>query len=171
MSLSVQFLSLLAMIGTGIVAGAFMDMIGTGTAYAGKKSIIRKYAVVLEVIGWIVVGCGTFYILYLVRDGAWRIYDPFAQISGMLLYASFFHKPFRFLGRILFILFVKPLWFIVHLLVSIDHLSGLSGYCESHCSSYSRHLLNYSIHIPRKLFKRRWEMIYNLWTISELSNV
>ena len=66
MSLSVQFLSLLAMIGTGIVAGAFMDMIGTGTAHAGKKSIIRKHAVWLEVIGWIFVGCGTFYILYLV---------------------------------------------------------------------------------------------------------
>ena len=42
MSLSVQFLSLLAMIGTGIAAGAFMDMIGTGTAYAGKKSLVRK---------------------------------------------------------------------------------------------------------------------------------
>ncbi len=39
-----------------------------------------------EVIGWVVVGCWTFYILFLVRDGAWRMYDPFAQISGMLLY-------------------------------------------------------------------------------------
>ena len=78
-----------------------MDMIGTGTAHAGKKSLIRKYAVVLEVIGWVFVGCGTFYVLFLVRDGAWRMYDPFAQISGMLLYASFFYRPFRFLGRIL----------------------------------------------------------------------
>lgn len=119
MSLSVQFLSLLAMIGTGIAGGAFMDMVGTGTAYAGKKSLIRKYAVVLEVIGWILVGCGTFYILYLVRDGAWRMYDPVAQVSGLLLYASFFYKPFRLLGRILLILFVKPIWFMIRLIVTI----------------------------------------------------
>ena len=133
MSLSVQFLSLLAMIGTGIVAGAFMDMIGTGTAHAGKKSIIRKRAVWLEVIGWVLVGCWTFYIFYLVRDGAWRIYDPVAQISGMLLYASFFYKPFRFFGRILLVLFLKPLWFIVRLIVSIVQ-SNHSFYCESLCS-------------------------------------
>ncbi|MFC5590888.1 spore cortex biosynthesis protein YabQ [Sporosarcina soli] len=119
MSLSVQFLSLLAMIGTGIVAGAFMDMIGTGTAYAGKKSFIRKYAVAIEVIGWVLVGCGTFYVLYLVRDGAWRMYDPVAQVSGLLLYASFFYRPFRLLGRIVLLLVVKPLWFLIRLIVSI----------------------------------------------------
>lgn len=119
MSLSVQFLSLLAMIGTGIVAGAFMDMIGTGTAYAGKKSFIRKYAVAIEVIGWVLVGCGTFYVLYLVRDGAWRMYDPVAQVSGLLLYASFFYRPFRLLGRIVLLLVVKPLWFLIRLIFSI----------------------------------------------------
>ena len=119
MSLSVQFLSLLAMIGTGIVAGAFMDMIGIGTAHAGKKSFIRKRAAWFEIIGWILVGCGTFYILYLVRDGAWRMYDPLAQISGLLLYASFFYKPFRFLGRVILMLLIKPIWFMIHLLVSV----------------------------------------------------
>jgi hypothetical protein len=119
MSLSVQFLSLLAMIGTGVVAGAFMDMIGTGTAHAGKKSFIRKRSAWFELIGWSVAGCGTFYILFLVRDGAWRIYDPFAQISGLLLYASFFYKPFRLLGRIILMILIKPLWFIVRLFISV----------------------------------------------------
>ena len=122
MSLSVQFLSLLAMIGTGVVAGAFMDMIGTGTAHAGKKSLIRKRAVWLEVIGWVLVGCWTFYILYLVRDGAWRIYDPVAQISGMLLYVTIFYKPFRLFGRILLVLLIRPLLFLVRLIVSIISL-------------------------------------------------
>ena len=119
MSLSVQFLSLLAMIGTGIVAAAFLDMIGTGTAHAGKKSVLRRRAAWFESIGWIIVGCWTFYILFLVRDGAWRIYDPFAQLSGMLLYVSFFHKPIRFFGRIVLILLLKPLWFMARLIVSI----------------------------------------------------
>lgn len=119
MSLSVQFLSLLAMIGTGIIAAAFLDMIGIGTRQAGKKSILRRRAAWFEGIGWVVAGCWTFYILFLVRDGTWRIYDPFAQLSGMLLYVSLFHKPIRFLGRIVRALVLKPLWFIVHLIVLI----------------------------------------------------
>lgn len=119
MSLSVQFLSLLAMIGTGIVAAAFIDMIGTGTAHAGKRSVFRRRAVFFEVIGWIIVGCWTFYILVIVRDGEWRIYDPFAQMSGMLLYASFLHEPFRIIGRILFSIFIKPILLITHVAITV----------------------------------------------------
>ncbi|KAA0941053.1 hypothetical protein FQ087_21670 [Sporosarcina sp. ANT_H38] len=153
MSLSVQFLSLLAMIGTGIVAGAFMDMIGTSTAHAGKKSIIRKRAVWLEVIGWVLIGCGTFYILYLVRDGAWRIYDPFAQISGMLLYVTIFYKPFRLLGRVLLVLFIKPLWFFVRLIVLIVRkiILFIARIIVVLCTPFVK---LYRI-ISRKLFKRR----------------
>ncbi|WP_353056538.1 spore cortex biosynthesis protein YabQ [Sporosarcina luteola] len=119
MSLSVQFLSLLAMIGTGIGAGVFMDLIGTGVDATGKTSIIRKYAVPLEVIGWILIGCASFYVLFIVRDGAWRMYDPVAQICGMLLYASLFHRPFRFFGRVLNMVIIKPVVFIIRLLVKI----------------------------------------------------
>lgn len=119
MSLSVQFLSLLAMIGTGIGAGAFMDLIGTGIDKVGKKSMIRRYAVLLEVIGWILIGCASFYVLFVVRDGAWRMYDPFAQVSGMLLYASIFHRPFRFFGRIVNMLILKPIVFVIFLVIRI----------------------------------------------------
>ena len=119
MSLSVQFLSLLAMIGTGIVAAAFIDMISTGTASAGKKSFIRRHSTTFEVIGWVIAGCWTFSILYAVRDGAWRIYDPFAQLSGILLYASFFHKPIRFLGNIILVLLLKPIWFLGRAVFSV----------------------------------------------------
>ncbi|AOV06300.1 hypothetical protein BI350_00810 [Sporosarcina ureilytica] len=107
------------MIGTGIVAAAMIDMIGTGTAHAGRKSFVRRHAVIIEVIGWIIAGCWTFTILYTVRDGAWRIYDPFAQLSGMLLYASFFHKPFRLIGRVILIMLIKPVWFIFRAIVSL----------------------------------------------------
>ena len=48
------------MIGTGIGAGAFMDLIGTGVDAPVRNRLFGKYAVSLEVIGWIVVGCGTF---------------------------------------------------------------------------------------------------------------
>ena len=119
MSLSVQFLSLLAMIGTGIIAGAFMDLIGTGVDKSGKGSILRKYSVVIEVVGWILVGCASFYVLFIVRDGAWRMYDPFAQVSGILLYASIFHRPFRFFGRLINLLIIRPILFVILLAVRI----------------------------------------------------
>ncbi|WP_225229978.1 spore cortex biosynthesis protein YabQ [Sporosarcina quadrami] len=119
MSLSVQFLSLLAMIGTGIVAGAFMDLIGNGIDKSRKRSVIRKYSVVLEVIGWIIIGCASFYVLFIVRDGAWRMYDPFAQVSGLLLYATIFHRPFRFLGRVVHLLVIRPIVFVILLAVRI----------------------------------------------------
>lgn len=112
MSLSVQLFSLLAMVATGIVAASFIDMIGTGISHSGRVSFVRRYSVVIEVISWVLVGCGAFIILYIVRDGAWRIYDPLAQISGLLLYVSFIHRPFRVFGRIVFLLFVKPVMFL-----------------------------------------------------------
>lgn len=153
MSLSVQFLSLLSMIGMGVVAAAFIDMIKTGTSHAGRKSIIKKYTVLLEVIGWVIAGCWTFYILFLVRDGAWRIYDPFAQLSGLLLYVSFFYKPLRFLGRIVLTIFVRPLWFIVRFIgltvrkVFRLFLSGLALLFRPFVKLYRKHF--------RKLFKKR----------------
>ncbi|MFD1926702.1 spore cortex biosynthesis protein YabQ [Sporosarcina siberiensis] len=153
MSLSVQFLSLLSMIGTGIVSAAFIDMIKIATSHAGRKSVIKRYAVLLEVIGWVIVGCWTFYILFLVRDGAWRIYDPFAQLSGLLLYVSFFHKPLRFLGRIILVIVIRPLWFIVRFIGLVIKrvfrllLSGLALLFRPFVKLYHKHF--------RKLFIKR----------------
>lgn len=116
MSLSVQFFSLLAMIGTGIVAGVMMDLFGTIIAACDKRSFIRRRALWFEIIVWIFLGIGAFWVLMSVRDGAWRMYDPVAQISGMLLYAAIFHYPFRFIGRVLGILIIRPIWYSIRLL-------------------------------------------------------
>lgn len=122
MSLSVQFLSLLAMIGTGIIAAAVIDAIGTGIDYSGKKSLFRRYDTLIEIVAWLIVGALSFLVLYLVRDGAWRIYDPLAQFSGLLLYISFVHRPLRFIGRLILLLLVKPIWFVFSsLLLVIKH--------------------------------------------------
>lgn len=118
MSLSVQFFSLLSMIGTGIIAAALIDLIGISVAHVGKRSLVKKYSVLLEVFGWILAGIWSFTILYNVRDGAWRIYDPFAQLSGLLLYVSFFHRPFRFVGRVIFLIVLKPIWSIFYFIFS-----------------------------------------------------
>ncbi|WOV87640.1 hypothetical protein QWT69_00435 [Sporosarcina oncorhynchi] len=96
-----------------------MDLIGTGIDKSSKRSILRKYSAVIEVIGWVLIGCASFYVLFIVRDGAWRMYDPFAQVSGILLYASIFHRPFRFFGRLINFLIIRPILFVILLVVRI----------------------------------------------------
>ena len=115
MSLSVQFFSLLAMIGTGIAAGIVMDLFGTIVAVCDKRSFIRRWAFWFECITWIMLGIGAFLILMMVRDGAWRMYDPVAQVSGLLLYAAIFHHPIRFVGRLLLLVVLRPIWLIIRL--------------------------------------------------------
>lgn len=117
MSVTVQFVSLLAMIGSGIVAGAFMDMISTGITNAGKTSLIRRKAIWIEGIAWLLAGGFAFAVLFVFRDGAWRMYDPFAQLSGLLLYAAIFHKPFRLVGRIIVIVLLRPIFLFIRFIV------------------------------------------------------
>lgn len=121
MSLSVQFFSLLAMIGTGIFAGVVMDLFGTVVAACDKRSFIRKRAFWLECIIWIIVGVASFLVLVGVRDGAWRMYDPVAQISGLLLYAAIFHYPARMIGRLLLLVVLRPIWLIIRLVCLSIH--------------------------------------------------
>ncbi|PIC75764.1 hypothetical protein CSV74_14720 [Sporosarcina sp. P19] len=115
MSLSVQFFSLLAMIGTGITAGIVMDLFGTIVAACDNRSFIRRWAFWLECLIWIALGMVSFWVLIMVRDGAWRMYDPVAQVSGLLLYAAIFHHPVRIIGRLLLLVVLRPIWLIIRL--------------------------------------------------------
>lgn len=126
MSLSIQFFSLLVMIGTGIIAGAVIDHLQMlNIAHQTKRSTRFLYSSI-EVMGWIVTGCWAFYMLYIVREGAWRIYDPLAQLSGLFLYVTIFYKPIRLLGRLIHFMFIKPIficirigWAVIKLLFTI----------------------------------------------------
>ncbi|WJY26719.1 MULTISPECIES: spore cortex biosynthesis protein YabQ [Sporosarcina] len=115
MSISGQFLSLLAMIGSGVIAGAFMDMIGTGIDRTQKASYIRRISGLLEGAGWLLAGCFAFAVLFEYRAGEWRMYDPIAQLAGLLLYASLFHRPFRLFGRLVIVLVIRPVTWIIRL--------------------------------------------------------
>lgn len=119
MTLSLQFLSLLLMIASGILVGAIIEGTRFVTESFSKRSFVYKYRVGLEIIIWISLGLGTFYLLYEVRDGIWRIYDPLAQIVGILLYEQLFQPIFRLAGRIFLSLIVKPIWFIIRLFITI----------------------------------------------------
>ncbi|GGA48490.1 spore cortex biosynthesis protein YabQ [Psychrobacillus lasiicapitis] len=119
MTLSLQFFSLLLMVLSGVVVGAIIE----GTRFVmnsfPKRTFVFKYSTALEIIIWILLGLGTFYILFQVRDGIWRIYDPLAQIVGILLYEQLFQPIFRFMGRVFLRMIIQPIWFIIRIIVTI----------------------------------------------------
>ncbi|SFQ78215.1 Spore cortex protein YabQ (Spore_YabQ) [Psychrobacillus psychrotolerans] len=114
MTLSLQFFSLLLMVCSGVLVGAIIEGTRFITESFPRRSYVYKYRVVLEVFVWIALGLGSFYILYDVRDGVWRIYDPLAQIVGILLYDQLFQPVFRLTGRIILRLIIQPIWWIIH---------------------------------------------------------
>jgi len=114
MTLSLQFFSLLLMVFSGILVGAIIEGTRFVTGSFPRRTFVYKYRVVLEIFTWMVLGLVSFYILFEVRDGVWRIYDPLAQIVGILLYDQLFQPLFRLLGRIFFRLIVQPIWWVIH---------------------------------------------------------
>lgn len=119
MTVSLQFISLLVMMASGILTAAGVDAVRFLYSHAKPGSLLFRLSNALEVTAWLVLGIGTFYVLFEIRDGAWRIYDPLAQIAGIFLYESIFQRPFRFLGRIIRKLLFKPIWLVIQLFVRI----------------------------------------------------
>ncbi|WP_407081826.1 spore cortex biosynthesis protein YabQ [Psychrobacillus antarcticus] len=114
MTLSLQFFSLLLMVFSGVLVGAIIEGTRFVTGSFPRRSYVYKYRVVLEIFVWITLGLGSFYILFEIRDGIWRIYDPLAQIVGILLYDQLFQPVFRLMGRIFLRLIIQPIWWIIY---------------------------------------------------------
>lgn len=119
MIVSEQFLQLLVMVTSGIAIGFIIDSVRLVIFSIPKRSRLRKWMVFVELLTWIALGGMTYYLLFLLKDGAWRAYDPLAQILGIFLYQIFFQRILRFIARILVNITVKPLWFIIRLIIAI----------------------------------------------------
>lgn len=119
MTLSLQFYSLLLMVLSGILIGAIIEGARFVMNSFPKRTFVFKYSAALEIVVWIILGLGTFYILFNVRDGIWRIYDPLAQIVGILLYEQLFQPIFRLAGRIFLRIVIQPIWFLIRIFVTI----------------------------------------------------
>lgn len=119
MTLSLQFYSLLLMVLSGIVIGAIIEGSRFVTNSFPKRTFVFKYSIAFEILVWIGLGLGTFYILFNIRDGIWRIYDPLAQLVGILLYEQIFQPIFRFAGRVFLRLIIQPIWFVIRIFVTI----------------------------------------------------
>lgn len=64
----------------------------------------------------------SFYMTITWADGKWRLYDLLAQAGGGALYHQVLKDPIRLIGRGMDLVFMRPLWKFLHLLVTIVRL-------------------------------------------------
>jgi len=119
MTISYQFLSLLAMIASGVATGFLVESFRDSCQALRPRAVLRRYQGVFEIFLWLGLGIASFYLLFQLRDGAWRVYDPCAQIVGILVYELWFRRPLLAVRRIFMRLVVHPIWWVFMLVVSI----------------------------------------------------
>ena len=111
--MSVQLISTAVMFLAGIMVGAVIDCTRYTISLLPKKSVVYKISFLIELACWIILGIITFYLLFMLKGGEWRVVDPLAQIAGIIAYDLFFQRIFRFIGRMFTALIIKPVLFIV----------------------------------------------------------
>lgn len=116
MTLSEQFVSIILMMASGVLVGAIVDCTRVLFSALSPKSLLRKFSNGFEIILWALLGALTFYILYLLKGGEWRLVDPIAQISGIFLYESLFQPVFRFIGRVIVTIIFMPIFLFFKLI-------------------------------------------------------
>ncbi|HWL25026.1 MAG TPA: spore cortex biosynthesis protein YabQ [Ureibacillus sp.] len=119
MTVNEQFVSILIMMTSGVLVGAIIDCLRVTTFALSPKSFLKRFTIGFELVMWALLGALTFYILYIIKGGEWRLIDPIAQISGILLYESLFQPLFRFLGRIVLYVVINPIILFFKFIFSI----------------------------------------------------
>lgn len=119
MTISYQFLSLMAMIVSGVVTGFLVESFRDIAYSLRPRATLRHYRFFLEIILWVVLGCASYLLLFYLRDGNWRIYDPLAQIVGIGCYELWFRSPLLAGRRVFMRLIVQPIWWVIHLFITI----------------------------------------------------
>jgi len=118
MMMNAQLVSILVMFISGVLVGAVID--GTRTILVAINiAFVRRLTFIIECLVWCFLGICTFYFLFLIKGGQWRVVDPLAQIAGIFMYELLFQKIFRLLGRILVNILVRPFFYIGHLFVRL----------------------------------------------------
>lgn len=119
MTVNEQFFSIVIMTVSGIMIGAVIDATRIFFSAISPKSLLRKLSRILEIVVWALLGVISFYIIFLIKGGEWRLVDPLSQILGIFLYESFLQPFFRFLGKVFIVLIIKPIVVIFRLIVKL----------------------------------------------------
>lgn len=89
MTLSVQFLTLLTMIVSGMGFGAVLD---TYNYFLNRKNRKRWLVFIQDILFWIVISLSIFYILFLVNKGEIRFYIFLSLLCGFSAYQALIKK-------------------------------------------------------------------------------
>ncbi len=109
------------MIASGVATGFLVESFRDSCQTFRPGALLRRYQGFFEILLWLVLGIASFYLLFYLRDGSWRIYDPAAQIVGIISYELWFRKP-MLIGRRVFVrLVIQPIWWILQLITKIIH--------------------------------------------------
>ena len=108
MILSHQTVSIVVMLFSGLIIGATIDAF---RFFWLNRKTTRLYKVhrFFELFLWIVFGIATFYLLFLIKGGVWRLIDPIAQFFGIFAYEKIMKRPFRAIGRVLNFIIIRPI--------------------------------------------------------------
>ncbi|MGE7907822.1 spore cortex biosynthesis protein YabQ [Peribacillus sp. NPDC094092] len=117
MTLTIQFYTLLAMIGMGSGFGAALD---TYSRFLNRSERKRWVVFIHDFLFWIIQGLLIFYVLFLVNEGEFRLYLFLALLCGFSAYQALFKGFYQRLLEFLIILVIKLARFIansVHMLI------------------------------------------------------
>lgn len=167
MTLSTQFLTMLAMIGMGSLFGASLDTHNRFLKRSKRKSWI---VFINDILFWLFQGLSIFYVLFSVNMGELRFYIFVALLCGFAAYQSLFKKMYLklleraikatiniyvFLVKAVRVLVVKPLQFLAVTALSLLLLTGRSLFAlVKWLLAVLLWLLKHTLWIPVKMFLR-----------------
>lgn len=108
MILSHQTVSIVVMFFSGLIIGATIDAFRFFWLYR-KTTRLYKVHRFFELFLWIGFGIATFYLLFLIKGGVWRLIDPIAQFFGIFAYEKIMKRPFRAIGRVFNFIIIRPI--------------------------------------------------------------
>lgn len=116
MTLSVQFMTMLAMIGMGLLFGISLD-----TYQYFLKRPVRKRIIVFfhDLLFWIFQALLLFYVLFLVNQGEVRIYIILALFLGFAIYQALLKATYLRLLKLVIFISIRFYHLIVKLLINI----------------------------------------------------
>ncbi|PKG22484.1 spore cortex biosynthesis protein YabQ [Niallia nealsonii] len=116
MTLSVQFMTMLAMIGMGLFFGISLE-----TYQYFLKRPVRKRLIVFfhDLLFWIFQALLLFYVLFLVNQGEVRIYIILALFLGFAIYQALLKKVYLRLLKLVISISIRFYQLIVKLLINL----------------------------------------------------
>ncbi|WP_077210356.1 spore cortex biosynthesis protein YabQ [Bacillus dakarensis] len=136
MTLSTQFLTMLAMIGMGSCFGAALDTYNRFLQRSKRKSWIVFFN---DVLFWLLQGLIIFYVLFLVNKGELRFYIFIALLCGFAAYQSLLKRSYlrlleivvnmiisiyQFMLKTFNLLIYRPIYSLIITLISLVVLLG-----------------------------------------------